>query len=39
MFFEAANFVVVLALPAKLAVIIPALKLPLSSLLTKVLAV
>ena len=34
-----ANFVDVLALPAKLAVIIPALKLPLLSLFTKVLGV
>ena len=33
------NCVVVLALPAKLAVIVPALKLPLPSLLTKVLTV
>jgi hypothetical protein len=38
-FFVAANFVDVLALPAKEAVIIPALKLPASSLLTKVLGV
>ena len=36
-FFVAANFVLVLALPAKLAVIVPALKLPLLSLLTIVL--
>ena len=34
-----ANFVLVLALPAKLAVMIPALKLPLPSLFTKVLGV
>jgi hypothetical protein len=34
-----ANFVLELALPAKLAVIVPALKLPLPSLFTKVLGV
>ena len=35
----AANFVVVLALPAKVAVMVPALKLPLASLFTIVFAV
>jgi len=38
-FLAVANCVVVLALPAKLAVIIPELKFPLASLLTKVFAV
>jgi hypothetical protein len=37
--FAVANFVLVLALPAKVAVIIPVLKLPFSSLLTIVLGV